>query len=211
MEFLAYAAHELRTPLATQQTLLEVALADPSTDATTWRVVGEDALGTCKELARLLEACLTLARGRDALQRREPIDLASLAGDALRSQVRPSLTTVAALEPARTSGDPNLVERLVANLVSNAIRHNIPDGRVDVTTRTASGRAVLSIANSGPLIAPAQVPLLFTPFNSNPDSRGVGLGLTIVRAVAELHDATVVARARARGGLGVDVSFPALD
>jgi signal transduction histidine kinase len=211
MEFLAYAAHELRTPLATQQTLLEVALADPSTDSTTWRAVGEDALGTCKEMERLLEACLTLARGRDALQRREPIDLASLVGDALRSQVRPSLTTVAALEPARTSGDPNLVERLVANLVSNAIRHNIPDGRVEVTTRTASGRAVLSIANSGPLIAPARVPLLFTPFNASPVSRGIGLGLAIVRAVAELHDATVVARARARGGLGVDVSFPALD
>jgi signal transduction histidine kinase len=211
MRFLAYAAHELRTPLATQRALLELALADPDADVATWREIGEDVLCACNRQERLLEACLALARGRERLRWREPVDLASIAGDTLRSQDRRLLTTVAALEPARTSGDPNLLERLVANLVSNAIRHNIPDGRVEVATRTASEQAVLSVANTGPLIPPATVPHLFMPFNADPSAEGFGLGLTIVQAVADAHHATVTARARAGGGLGVDVSFPALD
>ena len=211
MRFLAYAAHELRTPLATQRALLELALADPDADVAMWREIGEDVLSACRQQEQLLDACLALARGRDRLRRRESVDIAAVAGAMLRSHDQRSLTTVAALEPARTSGDPTLVERLVANLVSNAIRHNVPDGRVEVATRTTSGRAVLSIANTGPLITPAQVPRLFRPFRTNPAAGGVGLGLTIVRAVADAHDATVTARARAGGGLGIDVSFPALD
>jgi signal transduction histidine kinase len=211
MGFLAYAAHELRTPLATQRALLELALADPHADVAMWREIGEDVLCACKQQERLLEACLALARGRDKLRRRESVDLAAVAGDTLRSQDRRSLTTVAALEPAQTSGYPDLVERLVANLVSNAIHHNVPDGRVEVATHMTSGRAVLSIANTGPHITPAQVPRLFKPFNTGPAADGVGLGLTIVRAVADAHDATVTARARAGGGLGIDVSFPASD
>lgn len=209
MRFLAYAAHELRTPLATQRALLELALADEDADVAMWRGIGEDVLCACKQQERLLEACLVLARGRDRL-RQEPVDLAAIAGNALRFQNPRTLTTVAALEPARTCGDPNLVERLVANLVSNAVRHNIPHGRVELATRTTSGRAVLSVANTGPPIAPAHVPRLFTAFNTNAASGGVGLGLTIVRAVADAHSATVTAHARAGGGLGIDVSFPAL-
>lgn len=206
MQFLAYAAHELRTPLATQRALLELALADADADVATWREIGEDVLCACKQQERLLETCLTLAR--DSLQRREPVDLASIADTTLRAQGRCSLTTVAALEPARTSGDPSLVERLVVNLVSNAVRHNVPGGRVEVATRTASGRAVFSVANTGPLVPAAAITRLFQPFHS---ADGVGLGLTIVQSVADAHDATVTASARSGGGLGIDVSFPALD
>jgi signal transduction histidine kinase len=211
MECLAYAAHELRTPLATQRALLELALADPYADVATWREIGEDVLGACKQQERLLEACLTLARSRSKPPRRESVDLAAIAGDALHAHDGCSLTTVVALEPARTTGDPNLVERLVANLVSNAIRHNLPDGRIAVSTRTASGRAVVSIANTGPLIAPAELPHLFQPFRRLGSRAGLGLGLAIVQAIADAHDAVVTARARAGGGLGIDVAFPALD
>ena len=91
MTCLAYAAHELRTPLATQRALLELALADPGTDAATWREIGEDVLGACREQERLLDTCLALAHG--SLQRREPVDLATIAGETLRSQNRCSLTT----------------------------------------------------------------------------------------------------------------------
>jgi signal transduction histidine kinase len=206
MGSLAYAAHELRTPLATQRALLELALSDPHTDAATWREIGGDVLGACREQERLLDACLTLARG--SLQRREPLDLATIAGEVLRSERRRSITTVAALEPARASGDPDLVERLVVNLISNAVRHNVPGGRLEVGTRTAAGRSVLSVANTGPIVPPAAVARLFEPFHSD---GGVGLGLTIVQSVAEAHGATVASRARAGGGLSIDVAFPALD
>lgn len=211
----AYVAHELRTPLAWQRALLELALGDPSMDVVAWREIGEDVLGACDQQERLLEACLTLARSRDGRRRCEPVDLAAIVGDTLRAHDWRSLTTVAALEPARTSGDASLVERLVANLVSNAIRHNVPDGRVEVATHTTSGRAVFSVANTGPFVPPAELPLLFQPFHRVSShanrSEGVGLGLAIVQAIANAHDATVTARPRRGGGLGIDVAFSALD
>jgi signal transduction histidine kinase len=108
------------------------------------------------------------------------------------------------------------VERLLANLVANAIRHNIPRGRIDIRTHTAAGRAILTIANTGPLIAAGELTRLFQPFqrlssHPGPSADGVGLGLAIVQAIANAHDATVTAQARTGGGLGIDVAFPALD
>jgi len=212
MECLAFAAHELRTPLATQRALLELALADPDADVAVWREIGEDVLHACNRQEQMLEACLALAHGRETPHRCEPVDLAAIAGDTLRAHDRGSLTTVAALEPARTSGDPDLLERLAANLVSNAIRHNLPGGRIEVATGTESGRAHLTVANTGRLIPPAKLPRLFQPFERL-DSRadGIGLGLAIVQAIADGHDAVVTAHARTGGGLGIDVAFPALD
>jgi signal transduction histidine kinase len=212
VECLAYAAHELRTPMATQRALLELALADPKADVAMWREIGEDVLGACRQQERLLEACLALSRSRGGRQRHESVDLAAIAGETLRAHDRRSLTTVLALEPARTTGDPNLVERLVVNLVSNAVRHNIAGGRIEVATRTESGRARLSVTNTGPLIPAFEVRRLFQPFQRfAPRAEGVGLGLTIVQAIADAHDAIVTARARVGGGLGIDVAFPALD
>jgi signal transduction histidine kinase len=165
---------------------------------------------------RLLEACLTLARSRCGLTRHEPVDLAAIAYEALRTHDRSGLESVVALEPAEIRGDPALVERLAANLVSNAIRHNVVGGRFEVATRAESGRAVLSVVNTGPLIPTGELQRLFQSFqrvNSNlsTSNDGVGLGLAIVNAIADAHDATVTAQARTGGGLGIDVAFPALD
>jgi signal transduction histidine kinase len=113
------------------------------------------------------------------------------------------------LEPARTTGDPDLVERLAANLVSNAIRHNIVGGRIEIATGTESGRAALLVANTGPLVPAADLRRLFQPFQrltANP-SDGVGLGLAIVEAIAATHSALVTARTRPSGGLTIGVSF----
>ena len=214
---LAYAAHELRTPLATQRALLELALADVGTDASTWREIGWDVLGACRQQERLLEACLTLARCRSGLERCQPVDLAAVVAEVLRADDPGTLERVIELAPARTVGEPSLLERLVANLVSNAIRHNIAGGRIHIATRSDPGRAVLSIANTGPPIPATALPRLFQPFRRlNASSRsfgdGVGLGLAIVHAIAEAHAATLTARAQTGGGLRIDVSFPtALD
>ena len=212
----AYVAHELRSPLATQHVLLELALADSNTDAAAWRAVGEDVLRACQQQERLLEACLTLARSRDHQQRCEPVELAAIAAEALRAHDLGGLEPVVVLEPAPTSGDPDLIERLAANLVSNAVRHNIPGGRIEVETRTESGRAVLSVANSGPLIPADELQRLFQPFqrlDANPRTLGdgAGLGLAIVHAIADAHTARLTARARTGGGLAIDVAFPSLD
>jgi signal transduction histidine kinase len=214
--FAANVAHELRTPLATQRALLELALGDPNADVATWREIGEDVLRACMQQERLLEACLTLARSQGRAQRCEPVDLAAIAADALTARDPSGLESVVVLEPAWTGGDPDLLGQLAANLVSNAIRHNIVGGRIEVATRAESGRAVLSVANTGPLIPAGELPRLFQPFQQlaphPPDAAGgIGLGLAIVQDIAAAHDATVTARARTGGGLGIDVAFPALD
>jgi signal transduction histidine kinase len=211
MEALAYAAHELRAPLATQRALLELALADPHADVAMWREVGADVLDECHRQERLLEACLALARGEDGPRRREPVDLAAITGDALRSHDRCSIETAVALEPAWTTGDSRLLECLVANVVSNAIRHNLPDGTIQVATRMDSGHAVLSVSNSGPLIPAKELPRLFRPFERlGSRANGVGLGLAIVQAIADAHGAAVTARAPRSGGLAIQVAFAAL-
>jgi signal transduction histidine kinase len=208
--FVAYAAHELRTPLTTQRTLLELALADRDADVACWREIGQGVLDACKQQERLVEACLTLARSQSGAQRREPLDLATLAADALAARDLRELDLVLALEPVSTIGDPELLERLVSNLISNAIRHNLAGGRIEVATRARSGHAHLAVANTGRPVPVADLSRLFQPFQRlAPD--GVGLGLAIVQAIADAHDATVSARARSGGGLRIDVSFRPLD
>jgi signal transduction histidine kinase len=177
--------------------------------------MGGRIVAACERQERLLDALLTLSRSECRRLRREPVDLAATAAEVLRAHDHHGLTGSTALELARTTGDPQLVERLVANLVANAVRHNIPGGRIDIETYTAAGRAIFTIANTGPLIPAGELTRLFQPFQRlSPDARrsadGVGLGLAIVQAIADAHDATVTARARTGGGLGIDVAFPAL-
>jgi signal transduction histidine kinase len=214
--FAAYVAHELRTPLAAQRALLELALADPNADVATWRGIGEDVLCACARQERLLEACLTLARSQGRRPRCEPVDLAAIAAAALRAHDLRGLESDVALEAAWTTGDPDLLERLAANLVSNAIRHNVVGGRIEVAAHVESGRAVLSVANTGVPIPAGELERLFQPFQrlgSSPRTfgDGVGLGLAIVEAIADAHGATLTAGARPGGGLRIRVAFPTLD
>ncbi|HET6871234.1 MAG TPA: HAMP domain-containing sensor histidine kinase [Solirubrobacteraceae bacterium] len=213
--FAAYAAHELRREITLQLALAGMALADPDADADVLREMGEDVVSGCKRQERLLEALLTLARSEYGQVRRERIDLAATAADVMRAHSAHPLRRVTALEPAVVLGNPELVERLVTNLVENALRHNVPHGRVDLATRTSAGRAILTIANTGPVIPASEVARLFRPFErlrSHPGhtADGVGLGLAIVQAIADDHEAIVHASARAGGGLSIDISFPLL-
>jgi signal transduction histidine kinase len=214
--FLAYAAHELRGEIAVQLAMAEATLADPNAGTAALREMGEAIAAACQRQVRLLEALLTLARTEYGRLRREPVDLAARAGAVLRGHDHRGLRSTAALEPARTTGESQLIDRLVTNLVGNAVRHNRPGGRFEVVTSTVAGRAVLTIANTGPVIPRDELTRLFQPFqrlrsHSAADDDGVGLGLAIVQAIANAHDATVAARARGGGGLEIDVAFPALD
>ena len=184
--FPAYVAHELRTHLATQRALLELALTDPDADEASWREVAEAVLRACLQQERLLDACLMFARSQGKLLRREPVDLVAIAAEALQAHHPGELERVVVLEPAWTTGDPTLVERLAANLISNAIRHNIVGGQIEFRTRTESGCAVLSVANTGPSIPAGELPRLFLPFqrlNAEPRVSADGVGLRVAAGV----------------------------
>jgi signal transduction histidine kinase len=213
--FVANASHELRTPLTAERTLLQVALADPAADAATLREACEQVLALGKQTERLIDALLTLATGERGIERREPLDLAELAGQVVRTREPAEISLVTELDPARGMGDPRLAESLIANLVDNALRYNVPGGWVKVTTSTAGGCAVVSVCNSGPVVPPVEVERLFRPFQrleagraSRAGGHGHGLGLAIVRAIADAHDARIRALAQQDGGLEVSVTFP---
>jgi len=217
-QFVANASHELRTPLARQRTLIEVALADPEPSVASLREVCKRVLVTGEQQERLIEALLTLARSQRGLDRREAVDLTAIADGVMRARwpeaEQRGLTVTTGLHPAVALGDAPLAERLVTNLVDNAIRHNVPRGAVEVGTAVWAGHAVVSVFSTGPVIPPDQVDRLFQPFHRGaPRDRtggrdGLGLGLSIVAAIAEAHGAWLQAHALPGGGLGLRVGFP---
>jgi signal transduction histidine kinase len=216
-QFVANASHELRTPLARLKTLVQIALADPNATPESLRAAHERVLASEQQLEGLIEALLSLASGERDLDRREPIDLMAVTDEVLAGRrpemERRGLQLNATLGPAGVEGNPQLVERLVANLVDNAIVHNLVGGRIDVTTATGAGRAVLSVANDGPVIDPEELDRLQQPFQRLGPARtdhgnGHGLGLSIVHAIATVHRATLAIHPQPAGGLHVAVSFP---
>jgi signal transduction histidine kinase len=211
--FAAYVAHELRNLLATQVALLELALADPDPDVAAWREVGHDVLAACRRQERVLAACVTLSRRDAGVPRREVVDLEAMIAEVLRSTDLHGHTAMVSLERAETAGDPGLIERLLDNLLANAVRHNRAGGWIAVTTRTRGSRAVVTVENTGPPVPPGELARLFEPFEQiHPATTpvGLGLGLAVVNAVAAAHGARISARARPGGGLRVEIAFAAL-
>ncbi len=216
-QFVANASHELRAPLTRQRALIQVALADPDANLTSLRTAHERVLASEQQLEQMIDALLNLTRGQAGLERREHLDLAALASKALLARESEAagrdLDVRATLSTAPAAGDPRLVERLIANLIDNAIRHNIPQGQVEITTGTRHQHAFLAITNSGPTIPPEEVPRLLQPFQRLHGTRtthtsGNGLGLAIVDAITAAHRATLTAQPRPGGGLTVEVTFP---
>jgi signal transduction histidine kinase len=182
-QFVANASHELRTPLARQRTLLEVALRDRDGTHESLRAACERALAANEQHERLIAAMLTLARSERGLS------------------------------PAPALGDTGLAERLVANLIDNAVRYNIPGGQLEIATGMRGGRPFIAIANTGPRVPPDQLGRLFLPFERMDGRRtgaaagGLGLGLAIVAAIAAAHGADMHAQPGEQGGLVIEILF----
>jgi len=215
--FVANAAHELRTPLTLWRALLEERLTDPSATIDSFRVTSRRLLVLSEEQERLLESLLTLAWSERGLDRQEPFDLAAVAEAVLRDpppETELGVRIESEIEPAPAAGDAALAERLVRNLIDNAVRHNVPRGQVRVKTGTGTGGAFLSVANDGAVIPAAEVERLLEPFQrlgsdrTSPSDGHHGLGLSIVHAIATAHHATLLVEARPEGGLTVRVEFP---
>jgi signal transduction histidine kinase len=212
--FVANASHELRTPLAVQRTMIEVAMADPTASPELMRL-GSHLLHTNERTERLIEGLLLLARSDRGLSSRVPVRLdqvvVSVLDGARHLADDAGVTLTTRLAPRTVPGDPELLERLVTNLVQNAIHYNSRGGSVTVEV---GEHPALVVVNTGPKVPPDQVNALFEPFRRLDRDRtahrtGAGLGLSIVRSVAHAHGGGVSATPKPGGGLWVTVKLPA--
>jgi signal transduction histidine kinase len=209
--FIANASHELRTPLAVMRATVDVVLDNPDNTPDDLRGMATDIRAAVDHAEHLIGALLILARNERGLTVHEQVDLATIAEDVLDTSDLGDLQMHAMLEPAVISGDPVLAERLVANLVENAVRHNDAAGDIWISTRTVAGSSHLTVANTGPLISPADADRIFQPFQRLGDRTshdGFGLGLTLVASIAAVHGGTAAAHPRNDGGLSVVVTIP---
>ena len=214
--FVANASHELRTPLTVMRTAIDVTLAKPSPTAPQLTDMAVRVRRSIDRAETMIEALLTLAISDQGKVSTELTDLATWAEDAIDAAAaeieRLNLHVDTKLDPAETTGDPQLLQRMIANLVDNAVRHNEPDGWIQLRTGTSDTAVYLEIANSGPFIPDDAVTSMFEPFRrmqARTRARdGVGLGLSIARSVATAHHATVTARSQPAGGLEINVVIP---
>jgi len=215
--FAANASHELRTPHAIIRTMVEVAQADPAgrdTDQVLERVAA-----TNDRAIAITEALLALARsGRDAAGlEKQPVDLAAIVAEAIddvqTDAAAGGIRVDAALAPAHAMGHRTLLGRLVANLLQNAVVHNVPGGRVHVTTGRSSSGAVLTVRNTGQTVDATVAATLTEPFvrgagRVRTGHDGAGLGLAIVASIVRTHGGTLELVPLAEGGLQVRVTLP---
>lgn len=218
--FMADAAHELRTPVTLLRTRADVALGQERAaerDAETLRAVGREA----ERIGAIVGDLLTLARA-DAGERpaaRETLYLDDQAADAVESiralaQRAGVALEVGAFEEAPVTGDPVLVRRLLLILLENAVKFTPPGGHVRLDVAVRDGQRAVVISDTGPGIAPADLPHVFERFYRGESARqgteGAGLGLAIARWIADLHDARIDIQSSPGDGTRVAVSFPSL-
>jgi signal transduction histidine kinase len=208
--FVANASHELRSPLTVIRTEADVTLSDPDATNAELRAMGREVLGAADEMEALLDGLMVLARSGRELPNRSYVDLAAATRDAARRVRAGGVHVRLELEPAGVNGERQLLERLAGNLIENGVRYNAPGGFVAVRTTATGDGAVLDVVNSGPVIDPALVARLVEPFErgGRTGRGGAGLGLSIVRSVAEAHGGRLALTPRAEGGLAVRVTLP---
>ncbi len=215
--FVANASHELRTPLSVIRTEVDVTMADPSAGVEDLRRMGEVAREATDRADRLLNSLLFLARTQaSGLSVVQGVEVSALIAPALLAveaeRAARHLTVNVTGGPAVVAGDPALLDRVIGNLVENAVRHNVSRGRIDISTGAGDGFGFVEVASGGTVIAPDTVAQLFEPFRQGERARtghrGSGLGLSIVSAVVAAHGGTVSARPVVGGGLRVRVDLP---
>jgi signal transduction histidine kinase len=217
--FVANASHELRTPLAIIRAEIEERLDDPNVTKAELRAMASVVHEAVGRSEALITSLLILAQGQSALRRQDSVDLGDLARAVVARNEPVAAVRGIGMEPTYERvwcrGDRELLERLVANLVENALRYNHTGGFVRIELSESDHQAVLRVSNSGDHIPAATVEHVFEPFfrvdqSRSRDSGGAGLGLSIVAAVAAAHGGEAVAAAREGGGLVTTVTLPAV-
>ena len=206
-------AHELRTPLSVIQGRLEGFLDGvyPRDDARMEALLEETRL-----LARLVEDLRTLANAESGALtlHKEPTDMAVLVQDAIdafsaeATQARLSFRVDTPNDLPLVTVDPIRIREVLSNLISNALRNTPAGGVISITLGIASGRLLISIADTGAGIAPEDLPKIFDRFYKGTRSRGSGLGLTIARSLVAAHGGEISAESTVGRGTTMKVTLP---
>jgi signal transduction histidine kinase len=210
-QFIANASHELRTPLTVMRTAIDVVLAKPHPTLTELVSMSAEVRRAVDQADGLIDALLTLARNEQVRRVAEPVDLSAVVEDVLDGRAEPGTTIRCTLDNAPVTGDGVLLERLVANLLDNALQYNVPSGIVAISTGTEIRASILRVVNTGSVVPLDQVERLFLPFTRLDDRtrhHGFGLGLALVSSITTVHGGTVTAAAIPTGGLDVTVRIP---
>ncbi|GAB7042799.1 MULTISPECIES: sensor histidine kinase [Catenuloplanes] len=210
--FVADAAHELRSPLASMRVQLEVAQRLPGD--TDWPAFADDLMLDADRLSRLVDDLLLLARADDsaeAARRTAPVELGELLTDLAARY--PDVAFTAPAEQFWTDGDADALRRAVSNLLDNAGRH--ARSTVALTIGTDAGRHLIAVTDDGPGIPAADRERVFDRFTRLDDARardagGSGLGLAIVREVVRLHHGTITLADATPSGLRAEIRLPVL-
>jgi signal transduction histidine kinase len=213
-QFIANASHELRTPLTVMRTAMDVVLAKPDPTREELKSMAADVRQAVDHSERLIEVLLVLARNEQARALADPLDLAAVVEDALDGRNADGITMTATLDEAPVTGDGILLERLIANLLDNAERYNVPGGTITISTSAREVTSVLRVVNTGAAVPADMVERLFLPFTRLDDRTrhdGFGLGLALVSSIATAHNGTVHATAVPTGGLDITVCLPRRD
>ncbi len=213
--FVANASHELRTPLTIIQTEMDVTFLRPNPEPAALVAMTNVIREATARSERILNSLLALATAEHGLDSAQPVDLATIVAEVANrhhSRLAPvQLDLKLELAQAIVVGDAGLLDRLAENLIDNAIRHNRPHGRITISTATDGTLVRLTVEATGDLVPAEQAPELFEPFRRLAQRTGpatsTGLGLSIVRAIAQAHHATATAWPLEGGGLAVAITF----
>jgi two-component system sensor histidine kinase MprB len=208
----ADASHELRTPVTSLRTNMEVLMAGAELEEGERRALLRDMVGQSEELSALVGDLIELARGDEGDPPVEEVAFEGVVAEAVERARRhaPGVRFRAELAPCTIEGVPDRLGRAVNNVLDNAARYSAPGGVVEVELRDGT----LSVRDHGPGVSPDELPLLFDRFFRGADARGrqgSGLGLAIVRQVVEAHGGTVCAANAEGGGLVVELTLPAIE
>jgi two-component system, OmpR family, sensor histidine kinase MprB len=208
-QLVADASHELRTPVTSLRTNIEVLLADPALDEEERRRLLTDVVEQSEELSALVGDLIELARGDLPADSAQDTRLDRIVAESLARARRnaPGISFEAHLEPVIVDGAPERLGRAVNNLLDNAARHSPPGGTVQAVV---DGEGV-RVRDHGPGIPDEDLPYVFDRFFRGANSRGQqgsGLGLAIVRQVAEQHRGSVSAANAPDGGAVFTLRLP---